>query len=289
MTTVPRATVLIVIVAASGLVLGALLQGIGDSQSSTPVAGLPDSLETPEAKEPAGPRAVPSSDAAALVEALTEMVNREIIERQLLAEEVQILREEMVQLQASIPANAAEGGAPPSGGGRDWRRRREVTEQSFLDAGFDSGQAAYLNQITAEAAIQQLYLLDRAVREGWMGSQRYYEERDRIPGSLNALRAELGEAAYDRYLYALGRPNRVTVRNVMANSAADQSGLQAGDVLYRYAGERLFSRRELRSATRSGQLGEAIPVEVIRDGQRLQVYIPRGPLGVRMELSSNKP
>ena len=223
------------------------------------------------------------------MEALTELVNREIIERQLLAEEVQNLREEIVQLQTSISANAAEAGAPKAGGRPDWRRRREVTEQGFLDAGFDSGQAAYLNQITAEAAMQQLYLRDRAVRESWMGSQRYYEERNRIPGSLNALRAELGEEAYDRYLYAVGRPNRVTVRNVMANSAADQSGLQAGDVLYRYAGERLFSRREFRSATRSGQLGEAIPVEVIRDGQRLQVYIPRGPLGVRMELSSNKP
>ncbi len=285
----PRASVLIVIAAASGLVLGALLHGIGDSQSSPPVAGLPDSLETPKAKEPPGPRAVPSGDAAAVVEALTEMVNREIIERQLLAEEVQNLREELVQLQTSISANAAEAGAPQAGGRPDWRRRREVTEQGFLDAGFDSGQAAYLNQITAEAAMQQLYLRDRAVREGWMGSQRYYQERNRIPGSLNALRAELGEEAYDRYLYAVGRPNRVTVRNVMANSAADQSGLQAGDVLYRYAGERLFSRRELRSATRSGQLGEAIPVEVIRDGQPVQLYIPRGPLGVRMELSSNKP
>jgi hypothetical protein len=37
---------------------------------------------------------------------------------------------------------------------------------------------------------------------------------------------------------------------------------------------------ELRSMSFSGNRGEDVVVEVIRDGQRMQLVLPRGPMGI---------
>jgi len=39
---------------------------------------------------------------------------------------------------------------------------------------------------------------------------------------------------------------------------------------------------EVRGGSRNGEPGETVSVEVLRDGRRIQTYLPRGPLGVSM-------
>jgi S1-C subfamily serine protease len=95
-----------------------------------------------------------------------------------------------------------------------------------------------------------------------------------------ALRAELGDAEYERYLTATGRPTQVQVMDVLASSNAERAGLQAGDQIVSYAGSRVFDVRELNALTREGSGGESVTVEVRRNGQTVQVQVPRGPLGV---------
>ena len=95
-----------------------------------------------------------------------------------------------------------------------------------------------------------------------------------------SLRTELGEADYERYLQAYGRPTAIPVRDVLASSPAERSGLQPGDEILAYAGKRVFDMRELNALTLEGTPGESVIVEVRREGQSVQLVMPRGPLGI---------
>jgi S1-C subfamily serine protease len=94
------------------------------------------------------------------------------------------------------------------------------------------------------------------------------------------LRQELGETEYERYLAALGRPTKVGVFNVIASSPAEKAGLQAGDEILTYGGTRVFDMRELNDLTVEGSPGQPVVLEVQRNGQNLQLVLPRGPIGI---------
>jgi hypothetical protein len=94
------------------------------------------------------------------------------------------------------------------------------------------------------------------------------------------LRKELGDAEYERYLKASGRPTEVRVLEVLATSAAERSGLKAGDEILSYGGTRVFDARDLNSLALQAAAGGSVTVQVKRDGQSIQVSVPAGPLGV---------
>lgn len=94
------------------------------------------------------------------------------------------------------------------------------------------------------------------------------------------LRGELGDADFERYLAALGRPTRVVAAGVAADSPAANAGLIAGDEIRSYGGQRVFNLRELNELAQRRSLGETVPVAVIRDGMAMQLYVTGGPLGL---------
>src|SRR5690606_17603264 len=104
--------------------------------------------------------------------------------------------------------------------------------------------------------------------------------RAQVPGVDDALRAELGDAEYERYLTALGRATRVGVRNVLPSSPAEVAGLRPGDQIVAYAGQRVFDMNDLNRMTFEGQPGEPVVLDVMRDRQTVQLYVPRGPIGI---------
>ncbi|MEO0974217.1 MAG: PDZ domain-containing protein, partial [Pseudomonadota bacterium] len=161
--------------------------------------------------------------------------------------------------------------------------------QRFLDAGFAPDRAQALKARQDELALQRLFLRDQARREGWMGTDRYRDELGQINASVEQLRSELGDTDYDRFLYATGRPNRVLVRTTLTGGPAQEAGLQPGDAILSYDGSRVFDTRSLMNMTQGGSFGATTAMEVERDGERLVLYIPRGPLGVNMRSTTTKP
>jgi S1-C subfamily serine protease len=97
------------------------------------------------------------------------------------------------------------------------------------------------------------------------------------------MRQDYGEDAYDWFLYAAGRANRVVVEGVLGGSAAAEAGIRSGDAIVRYDGERVFKPPTLIRGTLAGRLNETVEVEIERaDGTRATVTLPRGPVGVRL-------
>ena len=83
------------------------------------------------------------------------------------------------------------------------------------------------------------------------------------------------------------RPNRVVVQDVMENSPAAIAGLRPGDTLVSAANRRIHSTRDLLQAANSGPVDEALRVR--RGNSTLDVYVPRGPLGVRTSRGYENP
>jgi len=169
---------------------------------------------------------------------------------------------------ASTPA--ADEQAP--GDTRPW-----FDDGALLATGVPAAEVERLRELWAEVELEKLYLRDEAAREGAPHTRRRIRELEA------EVRTELGETGYDRLLYATGRINRVMISDVLSNSPAADAGLQAGDLVLRYAGDRVFGPSELKSATRGGESGERIRLEVLRGEQTLSVSMLRGPLGVRLK------
>jgi hypothetical protein len=190
--------------------------------------------------------------------------------------------------EARAPLSRADG----AGSGEPSRPPGPAAELSVADlvaAGIPVDRAQRVREIADRVAMERLRLEDRAGREGWLGSGRYAAELGEINRQVEAAREELGPDAYDHLLYASGRPNRVAVRSVIAGSAAEAAGILPGDRVLRYAGDAVFDGEALRAATRAGDPGATIPVELERDGSTLLLYLPRGPIGIRMGFVRERP
>ncbi len=162
-------------------------------------------------------------------------------------------------------------------------------EHALIAAGVDPETAAGIKKKQDELALSEIYLRDQASREGWSDTPRFSQEMADIESQRTSVRDQIGDDAYDRYLAALDHPNRVTVNDVLLESPAAAAGLQAGDVVLSYGDTRIFSPDELVAATRSGTSGEPVRLQVLRQGQPLEIDVPRGPLGVRIAASRGTP
>jgi len=174
-------------------------------------------------------------------------------------------------------APAATPGADVQPGfGRRFRGQPTTTEQrveQLVGAGFSPDRAAWIEKRTSELMMQTLEA---------QYAQRRGENVDpaQLRGPEQTLRSELGDADYERYLTAQGRPTTVPVLNVLVSSPAEKSGLQPGDQIVSYGGQRVFDVRELNDLTAQGTPGQPVTMEVKRDQQTVQLVIPRGPIGI---------
>lgn len=157
------------------------------------------------------------------------------------------------------------------------RVRREAQRsqvERLVDAGFSPDRAEWINRRTQELRVQALQAQYEATRQGRELDRNAAFSEDRT------LRSELGDADYERYLKALNRPTSVPIMQVLASSPAERSGLKPGDELVAYDGKRIFDVREMNALTLEGTAGESVTIDVRRNGQTVQLVVPRGPLGV---------
>lgn len=204
------------------------------------------------------------------------------------------LRDVEAQLAAALDAGAVATAAAPTAAataGRpvDRAPQRGLDEEVLIAAGFNPADARELKRAYDELQMDQLYALDRAARDGGDDRESWSTALEEMAAREQALADQYGEAAYDWMLYASGRPNQVAVERVFSGSPAEAAGLTKGDVVVRYAGESVRNGQELREATSAGTAGEWVEVEVLRDGERELVQLPRGPLGITVDVDSVVP
>ena len=161
--------------------------------------------------------------------------------------------------------------------------------EALIATGIPTEQAALIQSRLDAYDLKQLYIKDRASREGWLNTARYRKEQRQAQTEYRELRPEIGDDAYDRMLYALGRVNRVAVRDIMQNSTAEQYDLRTNDRIIEYDGQRVFTSQELNALVTQGATGALVLVRVQRDEQQLDFYLPSGPIGIRLAPSRELP
>ena len=265
-----------------GIVIGQLL--VGDPDTS--IAATPSPEQAKPAADAVAENPGAADQAAARIGELDRLLQDEIRARQALAQKLETLSRQVAALGGAAGLAAmtdtangpeddnADGAAAPEEGWFD--------QQALLDSGMDNGLANELKLFFEQLEMDRLYLRDRAAREGW-NREQMRSEMQTLESREDELRERLGESAYDAYLYASGQTNRVAVSSVLATAQAGQAGIKSGDHILRYDSQRIYNWMDLRAATTSGNITDTVPVEVERDGETLQFYLARGPLGIRMD------
>ena len=246
----------------------------------------------PVSSESAANRVVSHFDDSAATEqrilALEAAVSEERRARQLLEDELLILFAEIDQLAAD--REDRRGAEEEDREARDnidsesvarrlqFREERQTTGRldAMIEAGISPDRADYILRRESEMRYEQMQAIYEARSSG--------EPLDPLNRNFNAdamLRDEIGDTEYEMYLAADNRPTSVGISSVMASSPGERAGLQAGDEIVGYDGERVFSSSELIQQTMAGGDGNVV-VDVVRDGSAMQIVLPRGPIGVEI-------
>ena len=223
---------------------------------------------------------------------LNRLLQNEIKARQNLGQRVETLVQQMNSLrndlQSSERAISSEQGDDDSELDLPVSYRGGFNEQALIDRGMNSSQASELKIYYEQLEMDRLYLRDQSIRESW-GREKLAEAMQALESREENLKSQLGESTYDAYLYAAGRPNRVEVTSVLEKAQAGMAGIMSGDQITRYDNQRIYNGFDLREATASGNIGDSVEVEIVRDGRTMQFYLVRGPLGIRMNSVSAAP
>jgi hypothetical protein len=180
---------------------------------------------------------------------------------------------------SELAAQAAEAPSPSHA----WFDARRLA-----GAGLAERDVAELRELFEDVELDRLYLQNQAKRERW-AQGRLGTELAALDQRLLSVRGDYGEETYDWFLFASGHPNRVVVEGVLGGSAAAEAGLQNGDAIVGYAGERIYRPEALIRGTVGGSLNETVEVEIERGGSRSTLTLPRGPLGIRLGQRTAQP
>jgi hypothetical protein len=223
---------------------------------------------------------------------LNRLLKNEIKARQNLGQRVETLVQQMNSLrndlQSSERAISSEQGGDDRESDLPVSYRGGFNEQALIDRGMNSSQASELKIYFEQLEMDRLYLRDQSIRESW-GRDKLAEAMQALESREDDLKSQLGESTYDAYLYAAGRSNRVEVTSVLEKGQAGMAGIMSGDQITRYDNQRIYNGFDLREATASGNIGDSVEVEIVRDGRTMQFYLVRGPLGIRMNSVSAAP
>lgn len=223
------------------------------------------------------------------IDSLEKRLQQEITARKSLEQKLDNLSQQIASLenneslQSEAVAERAEEVADTGDSGSQW-----FNEQALVDSGMGDIQAGQLKSFFEQQELDRMYLRDQSIREGW-DRQKYLEEIQKLSDNADTFLSQLDDTSYDAFLYASGQPNRVRVTNVLDSSQAGTAGIQAGDHIISYDNERIYSGFDLRSATTGGDISQTVPVKIERDGKIIELYLNRGPIGIRMNSVSIAP
>lgn len=283
--------ILLVITIGIGILIGILIDREGStSTNNTAGSNNLSSQDSNNSKE------VGLADLQRKLEDLSTALQREREERILLSQQIstlvthpnqtgkKLIKSDTANDDGNKSTTITTAPRPPLEQNDGW-----INATLLLSAGVDENTVQKIVQVYENVEMEKLYLRDTAVREGWTGTPRFREEMRVINNRANDLRSSLDETDYDAFLFATGKPNRVTVLSSLGNSPAAQAGIKPGDIILKYDDTRIYSWGDLRGATATGDKESMVRVEVDRNGERLEFYVKRGPLGVRLDHLSINP
>ena len=225
------------------------------------------------------------------IRALEAAVSEERQARQLLEDELFVLFAEVERLEASV-SNQDNSRDDP-----DLEEVRSAIEvRRFRDNRSASGQrdsliAAGLAPDRADWILRRESELRYETMRARFEARNSVTPQDYFDAALNPesmLRAEIGDTDYEMYLEANNRPTAISISGVMASSPGERAGLQPGDQIVNYDGQRVFSTWELVQKT-MGSGGEGtVVIDLLRDGAPMQIVLPRGPIGVEVGRSRGR-
>lgn len=243
--------------------------------------GAPESV--PEAARRVDPGVYFDQSAATeeRILALEEAVAQERNARLLLEEELQAVYTELEELGDRRDGRDETGTAETRTAREQFlsmRQQRsggdsELRIARLVEAGFPADRAEWITRRESELQMEQMQAIFEARQSG--------ERPD--PLALDpdrALRHEIGDVEYEQYLEAYGRSTSVGVGSVLESSPGQRAGLQPGDEIVAYGGERVFSYDDLSQQTMTAEAGQSVLVDIVRDGVSMQIVIEAGPIGI---------
>lgn len=216
--------------------------------------------------------------------ALEHAVAEERNARQLLEEELQALYAEIDAL-AEQPGSREERNESAAEVVQEARSRfdrgrfaggsEETRIDELVEGGMSQDRAEWIVKRETELQLETMRARFEARNSG---EPMNFSDPSLNPYAL--LRAEVGDDEYEQYLEASGRPTTVAVNSVMESSPGAVAGLQPGDRIVSYDGQRVFNTFDLTQQTMQGTPGDTVVVDIVRDGAPMQVVLPRGPIGI---------
>ncbi len=238
------------------------------------------------------------SDLVAILQSLQIRLETQQATQDAMAEELARLRPEMDTSLTGLTMNG-DGllttsdvdyqSVTQADSGNRSRRDGDDSEERLVEAGFSLSEAQQIAERMDSIAMERLNLRYEVARDGGIDRQEYRESIAKLPSTREVLQTTYGDDAYDRYLYASGRPNRLVVRDVYQGSAAEDIGLLPGDMVLSWDNQRVYSSRDLRSIATNGSSGESVLLTIQRNGSQFELYMPRGPLGITTNQTSVNP
>lgn len=188
----------------------------------------------------------------------------EVIDQQLESESLVADFMQESELQETPVANLSQSAA-------------DIKKVALVNTGLSEDEAAYILKSESDVTLEQLNARYDNQREAFERSEP--QNRPSL-AQINPLRAKLGDDYYENYLQANGFPTSARVSSVIESSPGYDAGLQAGDRITSYGGQRVFNLNDVANLTFQGNSGESVLLEIERNGEALQLTIPRGPIGV---------
>ena len=214
------------------------------------------------------------------LDALEQALESEIEQRKLLQRQIEQERQQRMALAGQLSElNAQDDALNATLDNQAFSAPNPVIRADNHQDGIDLLIEAGFDQIDAQRIIELETDLQRQIFSSRFGTRRA-NPRELFLEMNQTLRTELGDEKFERYLDTIGSPTSVNVGQVLPDSAGASAGLQTGDNIISYDGERVFSISDLQQATRSGTEGQTVVMEVERDGVPVTLVLPRGTIGI---------
>lgn len=167
-----------------------------------------------------------------------------------------------------------------------YRKYRDMQRQRLIDAGLNPGRAEFILDKQERFQYEHMQLTYEYRHLDDKSSPEAIALRDKLEVYSNPRKMfehELSPQEFEGYLEVNGGRQELQINNIVPGTPAADTGLQPGDKIISYNGERVFHSGDLRSQIYRVEPGKTVAVEIQREGSSSTetIYVPSGPLGIQ--------